>query len=692
MVAMRTAGLALATWTMVGLASGLMMTPVGSALAAEHVSGNLRFETGPEPAYVVRRALPKQWDPKVPGADDRRWRYWLYDIQSDRRAGRDVVYYEHVYEPKTPSLLGDAGRFQIDFNPEFQTMTLHRVELLRDGQWQNRLKPETISLARRESEFEQDMTNGNVTALIVLDDVRVDDVLRIAYSVSGGNPIMGRQYSDWINLGWRNPVLDSSLRVLYDPGAKFRIFRENIAVEPEVRRDADATEVTVRAHGLAAIVYEDSYPVWYQPYPSVQIALERRWSDVVDWALPLYPRHEGPLGDDLERRLQAWSRLDDPHKRMVAALHAVQNDVRYFGIEIGDNTHRPNPPDVVWGRRYGDCKDKTYLLTTLLQRLGIDAVPALIATDRGRAIEAFVPSASVFDHVIVRARIGNETVWLDPTISQQGGDPRRFDLSDYGMGLPVAKGVTALQPVAPPREANDGVEVVERFVPTADGGTVVFSIETRYNGASADYQRRSTASQRSEELARRYAEYYRKRYGELEVITAPKIEDDPVVNRLVVRESYRLKAPFQTQSSGIRSLEVYAEALQAVSALPSSIDRTGPLGYAAPGRYRHEISVQLPERWKPHFEKETLDRTGAAFGFRREVDYDAKTVKVVYEMDVRKRELPAEQVAAHLQELRKVRDELSANLRFLIPAALDAAQREERLRDLLRNVMKEDKR
>jgi hypothetical protein len=676
-------GWALALWCAL---SGASM----AAAAAEHVSGGLRFETGPEPAFVQRRELPARWDAGAPGADDRRWRYWLYDVQSDRRRGQDVMYTEHVFEPKSQSLLGDAGRFQIEFNPEFQRLTIHRVELRRDGRWQDRLVPERISLARREADFEQDMTDGTVTALIVLDDVRVDDIVRVSYSVAGSNPILAGQVSDWATLSWRNPTLRSGLRVLYDPGTKVRVHRENIALEPQVRHGADAEEVQLQARSLPATVYEDGYPAWYQPFPTVQIAPDRGWGEVVRWALPLYPRFDAPFDADLEGRLAQWKALPDPAARLTAALHAVQNDVRYFGIEIGDNSHRPNPPGLVWQRRYGDCKDKVYLLTTLLHRLGIEAAPALVSTDRGRAIGDFVPSASVFNHVIVRARLGGDTVWVDPTISQQGGDPRAFDLGDYGMVLPVAEGATALETVARPREGNAGVEVKERFVPAADGQDATFEVETLYTGSSADDQRRNTLSERGDDLARRYAEYYRKRYGDVETLSAPKIEDDPEHNRLRISERYRLKAPFGDDSPGVRSLEVYAEALQAASELPDALERRGPLEFADRGRYRHEVTVQLPERWKPTFTAEHVDRSVDAFGFRRDVTVGDRAVTVVYEMDVKRSEVPQDQVAAHLAELRKVRDDLSASLRFALPAALGAQQRQERLRTLLREVMEEN--
>jgi hypothetical protein len=660
------------------------------AATETHVRGDLKFQTGAVPAFVTPREIPGSWDPAAPGADDRRWRYWLYDVQADRRGGRDIVHYEHVFEPKSQTLIGEAGRFQIQFNPEFQTMAIHRVELQREGRWQNRLDPSRISLARREAEFEQDLTDGSVTALIVLDDVRVDDVVRVSYSITGSNPILAGQLSDWINLSWRNPTLRSGLRVLYDPGRRFRVHRENTTIEPVVRRTDDAVEVAVLARGLPATVVEDRYPVWYQPYPLVQIAPERDWSEVVGWALPLYPRFDGVFDADLERKLVEWKALRDPQARLTAALRAVQNDVRYFGVEIGDNSHRPNPPDLVWRRRYGDCKDKVLLLVTLLRRMDIDAVPALVDTDRGRAIGQFVPSASVFNHVIARVRIAGETIWVDPTLAQQGGDPRDADLSSYGMGLPIVGGATALQAIAAPRQAVAGIEVRERFVPSADGSEVGFEVDSLYTGLSADEQRRSTLSERSEELARRYAEYYRKRYGGIEVVGEPAIEDDPVRNRLRIRERYRLTSPFGGALGGARALEVYAEALQSSSALPASLDRKAPLAFAPRGRYLHEITVQLPEAWKPTFVDERTERTSHAFGYSRKLEVGKDVVRLVYEMDVRHNELALADVPGHLGELRKVRDEMSANLRFSIPASLDARQREERLRNLLRDVMKNE--
>ena len=50
--------------------------------------GEFGFSVAPVPAFVEPREIPAQWDPAAPGAADGRWRYWLYDMQVDRRMDR----------------------------------------------------------------------------------------------------------------------------------------------------------------------------------------------------------------------------------------------------------------------------------------------------------------------------------------------------------------------------------------------------------------------------------------------------------------------------------------------------------------------------------------------------------------------------------------------------------------------------
>ncbi|WP_438895209.1 hypothetical protein, partial [Bacillus cereus group sp. BC312] len=75
----------------------------------------------------------------------------------------------------------------------------------------------------------------------------------------------------------------------------------------------------------------------------------------------------------------------------------------------------PQSPQKTWDARYGDCKAKTLLLLAMLHAMGIEAEPVLAGVRLGELVPERIPSAAAFDHVLVRATIGSESLWLDGT-------------------------------------------------------------------------------------------------------------------------------------------------------------------------------------------------------------------------------------------------------------------------------------
>jgi transglutaminase-like putative cysteine protease len=668
-----------------GLLAALLA--VGGAGAEEFKNGGFAFSTGGAPAFVDERPLPEAWLADAPGARDDQWRYWRYDVQADRRPGQDITYFDYAFEPRSQGNIADAGRFEIPFNPEYQALTLHRVELRRNGGWQSRLKPSDISIARRERQFEQDISDGQVAALIVIEDVRPGDVVRISWTVAGSNPILAGQSSEQVRLAYGHPILDVRLRALYPPGTEIATHVENGAPEPRVSRRADATVVEAGAARVERLQEEGDYPAWYQPYPLVQFAPRRSWGDVVRWALPLYPDQAAQaLPEDLERRIEAWKAIPTASGRLRAALRAVQDEVRYFGVETGTSSHRPRPPELVWRRRYGDCKDKAWLLVTLLQRLGVRAEPALVDTVRGRSVRDYAPAANLFNHVIVRAHVDGKPVFVDPTLRLQGGDPAQGDLSGYGTVLLVLEGSTGMAEVAAPVRPAAGVDVKERYLP--DGEGMRLEVSTEYRGVNADRLRRSLDEERLEDVSRRYREYYAKRFGAVEALQAPAVQDDREENVLVIREAYRLASPWQ-QDGTVRGLDMEAQALAGVADLPARSERHAPLYFARPGRYVQEVTLESPKGWTARFEHEDDRVATEAFDYRRTLQPTAGGAVLRHELDVAAREVPLSAVPAHVAALRKVGDGLHSRLRYLAPASADAGERQSRLQDLLRDVMKD---
>lgn len=78
----------------------------------------------------------------------------------------------------------------------------------------------------------------------------------------------------------------------------------------------------------------------------------------------------------------------------------VQSQIRYVAIEIKEGRVIPNHPSEVFANKYGDCKDKAFLLITMLKEVGIDAYPVLARTSNtGEVIDNFI-SRQQFNHVV----------------------------------------------------------------------------------------------------------------------------------------------------------------------------------------------------------------------------------------------------------------------------------------------------
>lgn len=77
----------------------------------------------------------------------------------------------------------------------------------------------------------------------------------------------------------------------------------------------------------------------------------------------------------------------------------VQSQIRYVAIEIGIGGFQPHPAADIFHARYGDCKDKVTLLSTMLEQVGIHSRYVLINTTRD-FVNPQTPSA-LFDHAII---------------------------------------------------------------------------------------------------------------------------------------------------------------------------------------------------------------------------------------------------------------------------------------------------
>ena len=320
------------------------------------------------------------------------------------------------------SSLQSAGQVTISFRPDYQKVKLHVLKLTRGNDTLDRLNSVKVRFLQREAELEQNIYTGEVTASMLINDLRVGDVVEYSYSLVGANPVFQGLFADAASWDHGPPVDLRRVAVTYPadrkiawkhhgpPGSRPVTGRETVKdkLRTLVFEESPVTEVE----------FEPFTPADIHPVRWLQFSEFEAWRDVARWADGLFPTKTFS-NTELHSAIARIKKTSSIEEQTAAALAHVQSEIRYVSESLGESSHRPAEPDVVMTRRYGDCKDKSFLLITMLRELGISAQPVLVNVRSPRATSSLLPSPLDFDHVIVLATIGNARYFLDPTRTTQ---------------------------------------------------------------------------------------------------------------------------------------------------------------------------------------------------------------------------------------------------------------------------------
>ena len=91
--------------------------------------------------------------------------------------------------------------------------------------------------------------------------------------------------------------------------------------------------------------------------------------------------------------------------KMRAVARFVQSDIRYVAIELGIGGVQPHPATEVFTHRYGDCKDKATLMSSMLHEIGVESYYVVINATRGSITPQTPATLYGFNHVILAIRL-----------------------------------------------------------------------------------------------------------------------------------------------------------------------------------------------------------------------------------------------------------------------------------------------
>lgn len=444
--------------------------------------------------------------------------------------------------------------------------------------------------------------------------------------------------------------------------------------------DADERGFTLTAHDLPPLEDEELRPPardllprawgrWWDPGGERGFA---DWDAVAAWFRGLAestldePGEAAAIGE----RLRPSSPAELPAALEDAFAFAAR-DVRYVAIDLGLGIgagYIPDTPASVCDKRYGDCKDKAFLLRALTRPWQVESYPVLVRTSGLGEFPEDVPYPGQFNHCIAAVRlpdgVGDDlwstaavegvgrVVFLDATVRDGSPWALRSDVQGTTALLVHPGGGTLVKlPVQPPDAARE--EILFDATLGADGRVIEATLEESWTGTRATRVRRYYSGLTDEQHRRQVEEDLSARFSGAS-IAGYSVEGLEDADR-PVREVTRLDGGRLAQRVGdllIVGLEPIAPGLSRMS-LPSP-PRRWPLDLANPYEDVVRVRIRAPDGWVPEELPPPLAIEGRVFDARAGWTVDGEVL--VYERRLRfeETEVAPEDYAGVREELLRV--------------------------------------
>ena len=460
----------------------IFILSAGAALIATPAFAADQLRFGPIPAWVVEQSVPSE----ATQAGEAPVAQLLNDAQVRFERGKITSFTELAIKVQSPEGLA-AGNISFLWQPATDTVTVNKVHIIRDGKLIDVLKAgQTFTVARRESNMEAATLDGSLTANIQPEGLQVGDIIKLAVTTERVDPVMKGHVEGTYAL-WNGAPLEKGHARISWPATLKLVSRQTDDLPHPKRSTRDGWNILeLSAEKVEPLLLPSGAPFRFQIGRAGEVSDFKSWSDVAELMAPLYKQaavvpRSGPLRDEVEK-IRKSSKSEK--ERAEKALQLVQERIRYVALVMGLGGYVPASAETTWSRRFGDCKAKSALLVALLDELGIESVPVLVHSRIGDALPERLPMVSYFDHVIVRAKLGGKTYWLDGTRSGDT-DLDRIPVPSYGSGLPLEPGASLVEIVQPPLETPDTETVIAIDASKGIFAPAQFKIDRLFRGDAA---------------------------------------------------------------------------------------------------------------------------------------------------------------------------------------------------------------
>lgn len=539
-----------------------------------------------------------------------------------------AVFVKHSSKILSAAGVQNNSEVSVTFDPTYQQLLLHSIEIIRDGVVINKLDAGKIKTIHTEPDLNKYIYNGELQSTLILEDVRKGDIIQYSYTLKGFNPIFRNKFHKVLSTNLSIPIYNVYYKIIVPNGRKINVKNTNDTITPLIHAEGNTIVYEWKKSNITALHVQDQLPDWYDPYASIMISEFNTWAEVNNWAKTLFP-YNITLSPALKEKINTINTENKtPEAKTAATLRFVQDDIRYMGIETGIHSHKPAEAGKIFNQRFGDCKEKSYLLCVMLREMGIDADPVLVNTEYKKAIKEWLPAPTDFDHCTVRVVINNKKYWLDPTISYQRGNLRDISYPDYQYGLVITDTTASLSPIPP--QGKNLQKIREIFTAPWQYGYCYLKVITTYSGLYADEARNDFNNSSNYEMQKNYLNFYKDYFDHIKADSLTYTDNDST-GIFTTTEYYSIDS-FWARKKGTYIANFTGFVMNSFFGKPKETSRKMPIGLTYPVHYIEELDINLPgENW--NLKETDANAECASFAFKQTSKVYNNRIVITYDYE-----------------------------------------------------------
>ena len=208
------------------------------------------------------------------------------------------------------------------------------------------------------------------------------------------------------------PVRETHYSLQLPAGWAYKAFWMNY---PETKPTESGTQLQWMVNDIKAIRKEAEMPpmdgvagqmvVSFFPQGGASTRGFTNWPEMGTWYNTLTSGRRDASSEIKQQVATLTGSASTPLDKMRALAQFVQRDVRYVAIELGIGGWQPHAATDIFKHRYGDCKDKATLLSSMLSEIGVESYYVVINSERGSVTPEMPANVGAFDHAIVAIKL-----------------------------------------------------------------------------------------------------------------------------------------------------------------------------------------------------------------------------------------------------------------------------------------------